>query len=715
MPGAYLHRSPARLLVAIGDHHTQRSLQVRSPDLDVSPFQVGDRVGMRMSVPVVDTGTDDADERVDRVEERRQGRPSTVMRDDQQFGAQTGSILREEVGLRLHLDVTGDQYPAPAVMDTRHDRGLVQFAACPAVGSSRWRMQDLEMQVTDLGVLAEPGGAYRDASCLRDLEHLLHLRDLGRNRVEPHGVDPDGTQDLGDTADVVEVRMGHEDQVEVASTVRPQPTGSRVVFSGIDQDASGRRLDQERISLADIDRRHSEVTRSQTSHDDRETDGDQTGDHDADRPPRGAGSPGGEHPRTTADERHHGGRSSEFGGTTHAGEGVCGPQHHLCGQPGRREQRCTELEMDQGQHRPGEGQHGRDRSGRHRHDVGRDGRHRDLTERGEQQGNDRHLRADRDGDDVGQSSRQTRETLPDERRDDEHPGRCGRGEQEPERPSETGIDQHQQQDGAGQCVTCISGDAARSDQQDQQRHAAGAQHAGLEPGEEGEPDHGERDRATTPHRREPQHRDDEQDAPDEDRDVRTGDRGQVGQSRGTHGLGIVVGQQACVAGHEANQQSTGAVRQVSGGCGPDPLADMFAGCGEVAGIAPRVPRHDVQKDRGVLAGKPASVAAIRERAGRDACIPPAPERRGRIIERDGGTFAGRLAADLVDPDEHTPARRDGTGFLDDDGPNVTDASLACQLRQQTVGHGGDPQHRPDGAHAQDQDHTDHTGRAAGGP
>ncbi len=264
------------------------------------------------------------------------------------------------------------------------------------------------MQVTDHGAITDAWDAHRDVTSVRDLEHLLQLRDVGRHRVEPHGVDPHRAKHVGHPADVVEVGVGHDDHVELASPVRPKPAGSRVILAGIDQDASGWGLDQERIALAHVDGGDREVGRRQSAHHEGKSGGNQAGDRDGHREPRGPGPSGGEHPQTASQECHNGGRTCELGGTTHAGEGVRGPQHNPGGQPGDREQGRAEFQMDQGQHRSGEREHGRDRGCRHGHDVGQDGRHRDFTEGGEEQGNHGDLRADRDGDDVRQSSRHGR-------------------------------------------------------------------------------------------------------------------------------------------------------------------------------------------------------------------------------------------------------------------------------------------------------------------
>jgi hypothetical protein len=405
MPRAYFGEPPVLRVHPIGNHHTDRPLKVGSTHLDVAPVQAGDRLRVWMSVLVVEACTDQGDQGVDRIEERRQGRPRTVVRHEHDLSAEPANVALQEVGLRLDLDIASDQDASIAVMNARDDRGLVQFTPSPAVRTPGWGMQDLEVQVTDDGAIADLWGADGDAAFARHIEQFLHVRDGGRHRVEPHGVDPDRSQDVRNTSDVVEVGVGHDDQVEVAAAVRPKPPGSGVVFAGIDQDPSGRGLDQEGIALSHVDRGDREVVRSQSAHHDRKSSGDQAGERDGDRQPGGPRSPGGEQPDTATEERRHGGRSREFCRAAHTGEGVGGPQHHASRQPSDREQRRAQVHMDERQHRPGEGQHGRECRCWHRDDVGWDGGHRDLAERHEQQRNHGDLRPDRDGGHIGQPSR----------------------------------------------------------------------------------------------------------------------------------------------------------------------------------------------------------------------------------------------------------------------------------------------------------------------
>lgn len=81
-----MQRSTARLLIAVGNHHTERALQVGSPHLGAALLQGVKRVGMGMPVPVLEACTDDTDERVDRVEERWHGGTRTVMGNQQELG-----------------------------------------------------------------------------------------------------------------------------------------------------------------------------------------------------------------------------------------------------------------------------------------------------------------------------------------------------------------------------------------------------------------------------------------------------------------------------------------------------------------------------------------------------------------------------------------------------------------------------------------------------
>jgi hypothetical protein len=111
----------------------------------------------------------------------------------------------------------------------------------------------------------------------------------------------------------------------------------------------------------------------------------------------------------------------------------------------------------------------------------------------------------------------------------------------------------------------------------------------------------------------------------------------------------------------------------------------------------------------VLSCEPTPVPAVRERPGGDTCVPPTPQGGRRVVDRQGSTFTGRLAVDLIDPDEHAPARRDRSGLVDDDRAHIPHATLPSQVRQEAVVDGGDPQHRPEDTNDQDQGSTDHAG------
>lgn len=82
------------------------------------------------------------------------------------------------------------------------------------------------------------------------------MRQLGRQGPQPHRAHRDGPEHGRNAADVVEVRVGDDEQVEVAPAMVTQPPSGGVVLASVDQDARGRGLHQERVALSDVDRGH---------------------------------------------------------------------------------------------------------------------------------------------------------------------------------------------------------------------------------------------------------------------------------------------------------------------------------------------------------------------------------------------------------------------------------------------------------------------------
>jgi hypothetical protein len=208
-----------------------------------------------MAVPVVLPDTDHRHRWRHRVQEGRIRRGRAVVRHRQEVGFEATGVEGQQVGLGRQLDVAGCEHAPTCVGDPHDDRRVVEFAAGPTVRTAGRRVEDLDRHVSEGGDLAGHRGADRDAALPGHLDHLGGLRQLGRDRPVPDRVHPQAPQHVGHPTDMVQVRVGDHDKVEMAAPVATQPGGRGVVFPGVHEDAGVRGLDQERVTLADVDRR----------------------------------------------------------------------------------------------------------------------------------------------------------------------------------------------------------------------------------------------------------------------------------------------------------------------------------------------------------------------------------------------------------------------------------------------------------------------------
>jgi hypothetical protein len=285
--------------------------------------------------------------------------------------------------------------------------------------------------------------------------------------------------------------------------------------------------------------------------------------------------------------------------------------------------------MDDGQCRRDEGQRRRDDRSRYRHEVGRQAHEVQLTERCQEHRKDRELCPDRDTQQRRQPPRHTcRESIPDHRREQQHAGGRGRREHEAERAGEAGIEQDQQQHGHRQRVPSITDVTPGGRQEEHERHRTRSQDARLEAREEREPGHDAGDRHA-PHRcGQAEQSDHRHDPADDDRDVRTGDRRQVGQARGLHGGQVGGRQQPRVPGHEADEQTSRPLIEVTGGGLPHPGPEPLRTTGRAAAGPEHLVSIQVEEDTSMLLGEPGPVALSGEWA-RARRGPPSVAERGR--------------------------------------------------------------------------------------
>ena len=144
---------------------------------------------MGVSVPVVGTDADHRQLGAHRGEERRIGRARTVMGDDQHVGGQLLRPIGQQVGLRLELDVAGQQHADAAVDHAEHEGGLVQLTAGEPVRAAGRGMQDLDREVTEVDGRALDLGTDGDPTRCRLGLQLGGGGQLDGQRQDPQGPD----------------------------------------------------------------------------------------------------------------------------------------------------------------------------------------------------------------------------------------------------------------------------------------------------------------------------------------------------------------------------------------------------------------------------------------------------------------------------------------------------------------------------------------------
>jgi hypothetical protein len=479
--------------------------------------------------------------------------------------------------------------------------------------------------------------------------------------------------------------VGHEQQVEMSATGRPQPPGRGVVLARVDEHPGARGLDEERVPLTDVDGGDGEGPDREPPADQgsgRTDDGD--GRHRRHRPSEAAPPRWRQQPHSAQaeqQERHRPGRARD---PADVGERVGGPQHGTGGDPSDGEEppggAGRDLCDDTRDERPGD----RHRGGRDGEHVGRDRGQRDLTEGEHEQGHDRQLRSDGDPRDLRQAPWEPVEAVPHERCEDEHARRGARREQQSQGPGQHRVDEHEDQHRARERVPRVPWDAPGTGEEHDRPHRRGAQDGRLEAGEEGERHEGGEQRPPPTSGADPQQTTATDDPGRQDRRVRARHRGQVGQPRRLHGVGLVVRQPPGVAGHEPGEEPAHLVGQAGGRGHAHPFTRVLTGAGERPRSAQAFPPVRVQDDGGVLPGEPPAVAPLGDRPRRGSRLPPLPERRRIALDADRGPFTSAEPRDLVDADQHVPAVRGRTRLVDDRGHDRDRPALGRQPGQEPV-------------------------------
>ncbi|MDP9023225.1 MAG: hypothetical protein M3N57_11155, partial [Actinomycetota bacterium] len=196
----------------------------------------------------------------------------------------------EQVGLRRTFHVAGQQRHACAVGDPQDQRGLVGLAVRRAVGPSRRGPENLDPDGPDRRAL--PGDRCHDRhGCARGAaEQAGHRREVAVERGDPDRADPTLVEHRGQAVGVVGVGVGQDDQVQITRARAPQPAGGPPVGAAVHQDPHAGRIDQQRVTLPDVDRGHDQCAGRDAQPDRRDDGRDRgSGSHDGRQAPATAG------------------------------------------------------------------------------------------------------------------------------------------------------------------------------------------------------------------------------------------------------------------------------------------------------------------------------------------------------------------------------------------------------------------------------------------
>jgi len=130
---------------------------------------------VRVAVPVVAPGADQTHPPLDGGQERRIGGPRPVVGHREQLGPELLRAPREQVGLRVALDVAGGQHPPAVVVEPQDVGTLVQLTPREPVGPTGRGMEDLHPQIPDLDLLAPRWCPYRHTHRCGQREGLRRL------------------------------------------------------------------------------------------------------------------------------------------------------------------------------------------------------------------------------------------------------------------------------------------------------------------------------------------------------------------------------------------------------------------------------------------------------------------------------------------------------------------------------------------------------------
>lgn len=191
-------------------------------------------------------------------------------------------------------------------------------------------MQHLDDEVAHDGGLTPLRRSHRHHPRVGFGQHLFdRIQFVGQWPV-PHGCDPHASEHLGDPADMIEMWVGDNHEIEVPPAVRTEPPRGGFVTSGIDEDPCPGRLDQERVTLADVDRRDAELPSGQRPHRSRHDRHDHGDRSDRGRDPAAATACIAHDPHRRCDRGDDGRRTRGYNQPRKVGESMRDGEHTAC-------------------------------------------------------------------------------------------------------------------------------------------------------------------------------------------------------------------------------------------------------------------------------------------------------------------------------------------------------------------------------------------------
>lgn len=213
---------------------------------------------MRMPVAVPRADADDRHAGAGRREEGRVVGRGPVVRHDEHLRRERTWCVPQQLRLSTALDVTGEQDSGPVSTHPQHDGRLVQLAPCAEERSARRWGEDLEGEVTERDGRPRDRDHDRDPASGRRLAHAHRLVAVGPDGRHPDRSDLHALDHGRDATGMVEVGMGHDDEVEPMPSFPDEPVGGPTVLPRIDEDPDPCALEEEGVPLADIDDRQRE-------------------------------------------------------------------------------------------------------------------------------------------------------------------------------------------------------------------------------------------------------------------------------------------------------------------------------------------------------------------------------------------------------------------------------------------------------------------------